>query len=286
MDADTILGLLDESSRSQAFTLCLKKLENAHQLDLEALRVCIELRPSPASVTSGINAEKDYAPGNTHESLLNGRVFQEHVPAKQLCSLVASRIPNENLDSDHFYQMASILCSDGTFAAPFFEEKIYPALGALLPRLSIQAHKDAESSDDAEVSLRNAVISATAYLALLKTSYWLPSNENHVIGPESLQIVSQFLAVPTVGSMAHDTVAAFFSLLKRREPIVVATMNSASPYWLKLDHVSGQMVLSAPIINGSLWDQLSVIDVKAHASGESSMSKRRMLCSSERRQYS
>jgi tRNA guanosine-2'-O-methyltransferase len=172
--------------------------------------------------------------------------------------------------------MASILCSDGTFAAPFFEKRIYAALSALLQRLSIQAHKDAESSDDAEASLREAINSATAYLALLKASYWLPSHQNHVVGPESLHFISQFLAVPTVDSMAHDTVAAFFSLLKRREPIVVATMNSATPPWLKLDQVSGQMVLSASIINGSLWDQLSVINVKAHASGESSMSKRRM----------
>jgi tRNA guanosine-2'-O-methyltransferase len=258
--------------------LCVKKLETAPQLDLEALRVCIKLRPSPAHDNGEGQTGRIFSP-DLHAPPTDGQTAEGHALAEQLCDLVVSRISNEDLDSDHFYKMASILCSDGTFAAPFFEKSIYPALRALLPRLSIQAHKDAESSDDAEASLREAINSATAYLALLKASYWLPSHHNHVVGPESLQCISQFLAVPTVDSIAHDTVAAFFSLLKRRDPIVVATMSNATPSWLKLDQVSGQMVLSAPIINGSLWDQLSVIDVNAHASGESNMSERRVFYS-------
>jgi tRNA guanosine-2'-O-methyltransferase len=267
MDTDTILGLLDERLRHQAFTSCLKRLENTSQLDVEALRVCIKLRPSRPP-TSGEHNAAQPASGQTAD----GPIFFE-----QLCDLLVSRIRTEKLDLDHFYKLASIVFSDGTFAASFLEDRIYPALDALLPRLSIEAHKDAESSDEAEASLRDAINSATANLTLLKCSYWLPSNQNHVIGPETLQFLSQFLGVPAIDSVAHDAIAAFFSLLKRREPIVVATLNSANRPWLKVHQSSGKMVLSEPIINGSLWDQLSIVDMKAYASGESSMSRVRML---------
>ncbi|KAF1921329.1 hypothetical protein BDU57DRAFT_488990 [Ampelomyces quisqualis] len=246
MDADTILALLDESSRHQAFTLCLKKLENAPRLDLEALRVCIKLRPFRASAGQGTTL------------------------IEQLCDLLLSRIPREHLESDHFYTLASILCSDGSFAASFFNGNLCPALDALLPRLSIQAHRDADRSDEAEASLREAISSATAYLTLLKCSYWLPSEQNHIIGPDSLQFLSQFLGSPSIDSVIHDVISAFLSLLKRREPIVVATTDKFTQPWLTLDHALGQAVLSAPIVDGSLWDQLSILDMKSHASGQTS----------------
>jgi tRNA guanosine-2'-O-methyltransferase len=265
MDLDSILDLLDEGSRHQAFKSCLTKLDTAPQLDLEALRVCIKLRPPPRL--------EDYSKGEIHSgnsltATQDGQDTNETMLIDQLLHLLLTRIPLEQLDSDHFYKLADILCSDGRFAYLLFQERIHKTLTALLPDLSEHAHKQAEKSNVAEATVRQATRTATAFLTLLKCSYWLPSNHNHVVSPGSLGFLAQFLGLPVIDGIAHDAISAFFLLLKRREPIAIAPPKDGSRSWLKRDTVSGQLVLSGPIIDGSFWSQLSVLNVKSHTLGE------------------
>jgi tRNA guanosine-2'-O-methyltransferase len=259
MDTNTILGFLDEKTRLRAFGSCLKTLELAPRLELEALRVCVRLHP-PLKTASGddhyVNPFEDQDHTNLSKQVVDGPALNQ-----QLCHLLASRIPYEPLDSNHFYKLADILCGDGPFANLIFREKIHADLAALLPKLSEGAHRDTEAE-------AQAVRTATAYLTLIKCSYWLPSSHNHVIDPGSLSLLSQFMGLSSVDHVAHDAISAFLSLLRRGERIVVAPPTDPSQTWLQLDPISGQMELSTSIIDGSLWGQLRLLETNSHTMGE------------------
>jgi tRNA guanosine-2'-O-methyltransferase len=258
MDTDTILGLLDEKARVQAFEACLKKLESAPQLDLEVLRVCVKLHP-PLNIASGNNSQVPPLQ-NQDETYASKQIVDGPAPNQKLCSLLTARIPHEPLDSDHFYQLADILCSDGPFANLIFRENIHVALVALLPEIS-----DREPTLDEE---SQAGHKATAYLTLLKCSYQLPSSRNHVIDPGSLRFLTQFVGVQSVEHVIYDAISAFLSLLRREEPIVIAPPADLSQSWLKLDPVSGQVEMSGSVIDGSLWDRLRWQTYKQQVIGE------------------
>lgn len=257
MGPDTILGLLDGNARTQAFQACLTKLESAQPLDLEALQVCIKLRPTASIVGESSSIEKLY-------------------------DLLTLRIPDEELDPDHFYKLVSIVCSDGHFANSFFKGRLYPRLISLRQDISERAHRDAEKSDDAEEFLRQATRSVTAYLTLLKCSYWLPSQTNHVIDPDTLRFLSQFLGSPTIDSTVNDVLSAFLSLVARKEPITVAAADGPTQTWLKLDSKSGHAVLSESLVDGSLWDQISSIDLTSTTSGKYTISNLSTTSGTER----
>lgn len=243
MNSDTILSLLDGDARIQAFQACLSKLETAYPLDLEALQVCIKLRPT-------------------------GTIAGASSPIEKLYELLLLRIPDEKLDSDHFYKLVSIICSDGHFVNSLFQDRLYPRLNSLLQDTSERAHRDAEKSSDAEESLRQAIRSTTAYLTLLKCSYWLPSKSIHVADHDTLRFLSQFLGSPAIESTVHDALSAFLSLLARKEPTIVAAANGSTQTWLKFDSESGQSMLSGSLVDGSLWDRISALDLKSTTSGE------------------
>jgi tRNA guanosine-2'-O-methyltransferase len=259
MDTNTILGLLDEKTRLRAFESCLKTLELAPRLELEALRLCVRLHP-PLKTASGDDhhvtplEDQDYTD-------ISKETFDGPALNQKLCHLLASRIPNEPLDSNHFYKLADILCGDGPFANLIFREKIHADLVALLPELSKSAHRDTEAE-------AQAVRIATAYLTLIKCSYWLPSSHHHVIDPGSLGLLSQFLGLPSIDHVAHAAISAFLSLMRRGERIVVAPPTDPSQTWLQLNPISGQMELSASIIDGSLWGQLRLLETNSHTMGE------------------
>jgi tRNA guanosine-2'-O-methyltransferase len=258
MDTDTILGLLDEKARVQAFEACLKKLESAPQLDLEVLRLCVKLRP-PLNIASGddnrITPPQDRDKTNASTSNVDASALNQ-----KLCSLLTARIPHEPLDSDHFYDLADVLCSDGPFANLIFRENIHVALVALLPEIS-----DHEPTLDKEFEAGHK---ATAYLTLLKCSYWLPSSRNHAIDPGSLRFLTQFAGLQLVEEVFHDAISALLSLLRRGERIVVAPPADLSQSWLKLDPVSGQLEMSGSVIDGSLWDRLRWQTYKQQVIGE------------------
>jgi tRNA guanosine-2'-O-methyltransferase len=262
MDTDTILGLLDETARLHAFESCLKTLELAPRLELEALRVCVKLHPPLKTAPGGdryATPLQDQNHTNVPKDIVDGPALTQ-----RLCHLLVSRIPHEPLDSDHFYKLADVLCGDGRFANLIFRETIHANLVALLPELTQGAHRDTESTEAEAQAERTA----TAYLTLIKCSCWLPSSHNHVIDLASLGLLSQFMGLPSIGHVAHDAISAFLSLLRRGERIVVASPSGLSQSWLKLNPISGHMELSGSIIDGSLWDQLRVLEINSRTMGE------------------
>jgi tRNA guanosine-2'-O-methyltransferase len=262
MNTDTILDLLDNSSRIRAFNSCLEKLEDAPQLDLEALRVCIKLRPAQPTAAGAGYQGKD-TPSHVESAVPPD---QDIIALNErLHGLLVARIPQETLDSDHFYNLARILCSNGPFADAFFRGNIYQGLLALLPELS--RHTDV--TDELEGSVTRDVRRAKSYLTLLKCSYWLPSNCYHVVDSSSLGLLSQFMGIEVTDDIAQDAISALLSLLRRGEPIVVAAPSVARQSWLNLDAISGQAVLSTSIIDDCLWERLSALEHKNQTGGES-----------------
>ena len=226
MDSDTILGMLDEQSRTKAFEHCFSTLKTASHIDLDALSVCIKLWP---------------------------RLEPSHGDDHKLFDLLISRIPHEPLDLDHVYHLVEVLCQDRSFADILFRDRIHADLLAL--RLELAKPVDGDAEAVAQQNMRKA----TAYFTLLRCSYWLPSDRNHVIGPGLLELLSSFLGLPDLDEVVLDTISALLSLLKRGEPITVAQRDLAQP-GLKPSAVPGQIILAGPIADGTLWDQLSTLE--------------------------
>jgi tRNA guanosine-2'-O-methyltransferase len=225
MDVDAVLRFLDEPSRLRAYEQCFSTLEGTPHLDLEALRVCIRLRPSLEN-------------------------------AERLLSFLTLRIPQEPQDSERSYKLAEILLSDGPFAYALLGERLRAELVALLPELSTHIYGN-EPSDEAECSYLDSVCKATAFLNLLKCACWLPSRHNHIIDPTTLEFLCRFIGLEAVDDVAHDTVSAFLSLLKRGESIVVVQPASGPQPWARYDSSLGQVVLVASAVDESVWHRFS-----------------------------
>jgi tRNA guanosine-2'-O-methyltransferase len=273
MDTDAILNLLDERSRIQAFKHHLLKLETAPRLDLDALTVCIKLRP-PLRPRFGEDHSGSHASSGSplmvpslakSQPNASEQAIEECALAEKLCDILLLRIPNEHLVPDHIYSLAKIICSDGPLANVLFREKIHGDLVALLPELSKYTHRDNEASNEAEGPMKQNVRIATAYLTCLKCTYWLPSNYSHVV------VLTRFIGLPALDDVAHDTISACLSLLKRGEPIVVAPPTDTSQSWLETGTHPGSLVLASSIVDGSLWDRLSMLEPNYFTSGEFSM---------------
>jgi tRNA guanosine-2'-O-methyltransferase len=231
MDLEAVLGLLDDEAKNRAFEHSLSNLETSPRMEFEALKVCIRLRPRLDSTHQGVD---------------------------KLLHLLIQRIPCEPLDSDHVYRLAEILCTDGSFADVLFRERIYTTLVALLPEFSTRTHAEADVEQ---------VRKGTAYLTLLKCSYWLPSAKNHVLGPGLLELLSSFLGLPELESVALNAISALLSLLKREELVVVASSKDSPQPWLKPTSIPGQMVLAEPVVDGSFWNSLSNLDSTSFKTG-------------------
>jgi tRNA guanosine-2'-O-methyltransferase len=236
MDTDTLLALLDDESRGTAFKQCLSTLETAPQINIDALRMCIKLW-TPLQSSSGAT--------------------------DQLIHLLMLKIPCEPMDTDCMYRLAEILCTNGPFAHLLFRERIYPDLAALLSELSKIA------TGDSEDSAQQILHKAAAYLALLKSSYWLPSYYNHVVGPGLLDQLSAFLGIPVLDDNVLDTISAFLSLLKRGFPVSVASPRGSIQSWQVSDDKTGHVVLAGPIVDGRFWDKLSTLEPTYFAAGRS-----------------
>ncbi|KAF2031211.1 hypothetical protein EK21DRAFT_111247 [Setomelanomma holmii] len=249
---NTILSLLDEDSRFKIYEGCLARLEDSDQLRLDDLRICIELRSSSGG-----------------ESKACTTANEEYKLTERLCDLILARLPEERLDSDIFYQVAELLCSHGRFANVLFQERIQKDLIHLLPTLRKtydDDHDDFERKAFAECTRR-----ATAYLTLLKCSYWLPKGSNHIVGPDTLEILSRFIGLRPLDELAHDAISALLSLLRHGERIVVAHAKPTSlPQWLRMCPDTHQPVLVGSIIDDSLWDRFQALDPGFFKSGSTS----------------
>ncbi|KAH5411940.1 hypothetical protein HBI47_158740 [Parastagonospora nodorum] len=269
MTTDIILDLLSEELKVQAFKSCLERLRTAQPLDLETLRVCIKLRPSEdatakpgSSVKTTQSASPFSASQDQEDASATARLVEKQTLNASLCDLLLVRIPHEKVDSNHLYRLAEILCSDGPFAHLLFRNNINKALAALVPQLSGHAHDEHVHDDhEPESNLRQAARTAASYLTLIKCSYWLPSDRSHIIDQGSLELLSRFVGLTATTEIALEAISAFLSLLKRGEPVVVAPTTTDTESWLRFESSTGQVVLSGSIIDSSLWDQLTTVEL-------------------------
>jgi len=283
MTTNIILDLLSEELKVQAFNSCLEKLRTAQPLDLETLKVCIKLRPSEdatAKSGSSIKTTPSSSPSWDQDNAdATARPVQRQTLSASLCDLLLVRIPHEKVDSHHLYRLAEILCSDGHFAHLLFRDNINSALAALVPQLSGYTHDEHVHDDyEPESNLRQAIRTATSYLTLIKCSYWLPGGHNHIIDKGSLELLSRFVDLPATTEIALDAISALLSLLRRGEPVVVASTITDTASWLKVEPNTGQVVLSGSIIDSSLWDRLSTVELSYHTKSESTTYYKKPTC--------
>ncbi|KAI4630173.1 hypothetical protein J4E80_001106 [Alternaria sp. BMP 0032] len=214
MATAAVLSLLDEQTRQVAFGGSLAKVKAASGIDIGALDICVRLLPSEIA---------DGESGNTpkHEELWN----------TVLGRLVDQRSP------ESLYEIAEICYTHDSHAASLLNSKIKQSLSTLARDLSAeQAHVE-------------SVETARAYLEFLKWSFWVPAASSYMVDSQSLTLLSSFVGVEGLDDTAHDTLSAFFSLLKSKRE------NSPT----NLDAVVDQ----------SIWNRLNALDMACFATRSS-----------------
>ena len=237
---DSVLDFLDNGAKRAAFEHYLSRLEAGTRLDLDALRICLQLLPplSPEEVTA------DQTP---HWSLL----LQE-----KIWDLLFSYIPEEN--PTHLYEMAQICFSNSSLAAAQIDERIYSILSGLLAELSSGRKKVV--SDETELLLQEKRIrSAEGYLNFLKCSFWLPKEQYHPLRPNCIGLLSGFIGIDGLDHAAQDTLSALFSLLKNGGPIAIASPKDESWSWTKYEPALGRLVLNETIVDQSFWNEVKML---------------------------
>jgi len=219
MATSTILHLLDQHTRNAAFDASLAKLKaSPHGIDVDTLDICARLLP--AQSPNGIQAEHI----SQHEGLWD---------------IVLSRLVDEESSPERLYKIAETCLSHGPFAAEQLNTKFEHSLSSLAQQLPD------DDNDNDNGSLR----AVKAHLGFLKCSFWLPTGHPHMATPKTLRLLSSFLTSKGLEDAAHDTLSAFFSLLKNcgEDPATLSqTINSLS-----------------------LWDQLNALDMKHFAARSS-----------------
>jgi tRNA guanosine-2'-O-methyltransferase len=210
MATAAVLALLDDSTRKAAFESSLARLKSApHCIDTDALDICVRLLPSQESTDSD-------AGSTSHR--------------EGLWDIVLERLINEQNSADRLYRIAEICLSHGPSAAERLNSKIVRTLSQ---------HSHEFSSENLPV--------VKAYLTFLKCSFWLPRGYHHLVDPDSLRLISCFMSIDGLEETAHDTLSAFFSLLRTNKGL----MSSKS------------------LIDQSLWHQISALDIKSFTSRSS-----------------
>ncbi|KAH7083629.1 hypothetical protein FB567DRAFT_570739 [Paraphoma chrysanthemicola] len=259
---DTILGLLDEEAKSKAFKAGVAAIQTSNHLPLDQIRICIKLRPYLKSQLDSRSPDHGHtaqaSTQNTQDPMEQPN--ETLILTESLYGLLLLRISEAGLASDQLYELAELLSSDGLFMSILFG-KMQNELNALLPGL-----RKSNSPEDDEIerqkASRNCTRKATAYLMLLKCSYWLPNDCNHVIDPNTLKFLIQFLAVPSIQEVAYGALSAFLLLLKRGAPVAVASHSDDLPPWLQHSTDTDRVVLTKPIVDSSMWDHLCSLNTE------------------------
>lgn len=215
MATAAVLRLLDGHTRQAAFDASLAKLKAAPQgIDTDALDICVRLLPT------------NQTDGGAASSL-------QHT---QLWAVVLGRLADES-STDRLYTVAELCLHSEALVAAHLKTGLYTALSRSrhdLPR------EDPETLEPAK-----------AYLGFLKCCFWVPGAQNHMVDAETLGLLSSFVSVDGLDGIAHDTLSAFFSMLKDRRVDSPIELNR--------------------IIDQSLWSQLSTLDVKRFAARSSNI---------------
>jgi tRNA guanosine-2'-O-methyltransferase len=105
-------------------------------------------------------------------------------------------------------------------------------------RLSSKIYQELRSFDH-DLS-PESVATGKAYLAFLKCSFWLPKGYHRMVNSDSLGLISRFISIDELEDTAHNTLSAFFSLLRTDK----------------------ELLLSSSLINQSFWLQINALDIK------------------------
>jgi tRNA guanosine-2'-O-methyltransferase len=214
MATAAVLSLLDDYTRQAAFQGSLTKLKAAPGIDINALDICARLLPTQ----------------DGHEGERNTSQHEE------LWDTVLDRLVDER-SSGSLYQIAEICHSHGSYTGSLLSSKLNHRLSTLVEDLS--------SSEPSSESLRVA----RAYLEFLKCSFWVPAAYPHMVDPWSLPLLSSFIGIEGLDDTAHDTLSAFFSLLKSRRDDSLAHLDT--------------------IVDQSIWDRLNALDMACFAARSS-----------------
>ncbi|KAH6876215.1 hypothetical protein BKA58DRAFT_137477 [Alternaria rosae] len=214
MATAAVLSLLDEHTRQVAFDGSLAKVKAASGIDIGALDICVRLLPSEIA---------DGETGSTpqHEELWNtvlGRLVDQGSP-------------------ESLYEIAEICFTHGSHAASLLNSKLKQSLFTLATNLSAgQTHVE-------------SIETARAYLEFLKCSFWIPAASSYMVDSQSLTLLSSFIGIEGLDDTAHDTLSAFFSLLKSKR--------ERSPTDL------------GAVIDQSIWNRLNALDMACFAARSS-----------------
>jgi tRNA guanosine-2'-O-methyltransferase len=214
MATAAVLSLLDEQTRKTAFEGSLAKLKAAPGVDINALDICVRLLPSESADQEGGDTSQH---GELWDTVLDCLVDEQA--------------------SQNLYEIAEICHSHGAFAASLLSSKLSHRLSTLVEDLS--------SSEPHPDSLH----CAKAYLEFLKCSFWIPAAYAHMVDPWTLPLLSNFIGIDRLDDTAHDTLSAFFSLLKSKKDDSLAHLDD--------------------IVDQSIWDRLNALDMACFAARSS-----------------
>ncbi|CAN9300472.1 unnamed protein product [Alternaria alternata] len=214
MATAAVLSLLDEQTRKTAFEGSLAKLKAAPGVDINALDICVRLLPSESADQEGGDTSQH---GELWDTVLDCLVDEQA--------------------SQNLYEIAEICHSHGSFAASLLSSKLNHRLSTLVEDLSSSGpHPD-------------SLHCAKAYLEFLKCSFWIPAAYAHMVDPWTLPLLSNFIGIDRLDDTAHDTLSAFFSLLKSKKDDSLAHLDD--------------------IVDQSIWDRLNALDMACFAARSS-----------------
>jgi tRNA guanosine-2'-O-methyltransferase len=214
MATAAVLNLLDENTRNAAFDGSLAKLKATPGIDISALDICVRLLPSePANREDGVSPQ--------HEELWN---------------TVLGRLVDER-SSESLYDIAEICHSHGSHSASILHSKLNKSLFTLAKDLSAgQTHA-------------KSIETARSYLDFLKCSFWIPTASSYMVDSGSLSLLSNFIGIEGLEDTAHDTLSAFFSLLKSKREDSINNLDA--------------------VVNQSIWNRLNKLDMASFAARSS-----------------
>lgn len=242
---DGVLDFLDEGTRKAAFEHHLASLDTTTSLDLDALRVCIRLLPPVSLEDVDDYSQYSEALGKAQSQA------QNFSPQEKIWDIILSKLLQEH-NPEILYKIAEICLGNNFIAAAENNHRIYDALGMLLAEL-----RRGTISDEEELLLQeNRARKAEAYLGFLKCSFWLPRDQQHLISPNSIGILSRFIGIDGLDRAAQDALSALFALLRSGGPIVVAYQENLSTPWAKYEPTVRRLILNGSIIDQSFWDEI------------------------------